>query len=342
VLRSKAIALLVVAASLAAICPKAEAQSNSENEATARLLYDEARNLLKEEKYAEACRKLEDSNRLSPATDTKFWLADCYEHMGRIAKAWQLFRNVVDESKAQGNQKKADFARERVQALVPRLAKIKVSVPAEAAVKGLEIKRNGVPVEDILWEQDVPVDPGEYVITAVAPGKKSWEQQKKVGEGDQVIVTIPALQDLQAPPQVSSPPGQGPKPGPKPANEPEGVNWGLRGGAIGVGVLGIGGVVVGTIFGLGAQSQWNNAQEKCGRNLDDCNEKSLARAYSTDADKQATISTVGFAVGGAALAAGVVLWIVSQPRAPAASSSSLQVAPSVGPDHAWMSVRGRF
>lgn len=342
--RSNAIALMVAVGSIIAMCPRVMAQDNATNAATARLLYDEGRSLLKARKFAEACKKLEDSNRLASATDTKFWLADCYENTGRIATAWRLFREAVDESKSQGNQKKADFARERAEALVPRLPRLTISVPPDAAVNGIEIKQNGGLVALALWEQPVPVDPGDYTITVTAPGKKAWEQSRSMGEGASTVVTIPRLEDLptSTPAPSASVVAQVPVPPVKDRGEPGRPSTAMRAAAIGAGVLGAGGLVVGTVFGLRARSQFQEAQEKCGTEAGPCVNGSVPHDLSVDANNSATVSNVGFIVGGAGLTAGVVLWLLSGPSASAPKGTSLQIAPSVGPDHAWISVRASF
>src|SRR5260221_7405355 len=45
--------------------------------------------------YVTACPKFEESNRLDPEVGTVFNLADCDEHLGKVASAWQLFKEVA-------------------------------------------------------------------------------------------------------------------------------------------------------------------------------------------------------------------------------------------------------
>src|SRR6478672_4877951 len=45
--------------------------------------------------YVTACPKFEESNRLDPELGTAFNLADCDEHVGKVASAWQLFKEVA-------------------------------------------------------------------------------------------------------------------------------------------------------------------------------------------------------------------------------------------------------
>src|SRR5579863_8518518 len=65
--------------------------------ATATTLFQEGREAAKKGDYATACAKMEESFRLDPAVGTLLNLADCQEHMGHPASAWQRFREAADK-----------------------------------------------------------------------------------------------------------------------------------------------------------------------------------------------------------------------------------------------------
>src|SRR5258706_7329882 len=54
--------------------------------------------------YVTACPKFEESNRLDPELVTAFNLADCDEHVGKVASAWQLFKEVAHSLSAGGRR----------------------------------------------------------------------------------------------------------------------------------------------------------------------------------------------------------------------------------------------
>ena len=58
---------------------------------TAEDMFQQGVELIGKGKWAEAAVKLEESNRLDRAAGTTVNLADCYEHMGKLASAWTLF-----------------------------------------------------------------------------------------------------------------------------------------------------------------------------------------------------------------------------------------------------------
>src|SRR4051812_4594743 len=115
-------------AAVAAVCfsaGTARAQAAADP-AAAQALFDEAMALMKADKFAEACPKLEASLRLDPAMGTEFNLAGCLERQGQLAKAWAHFVNVADAARAAKQHEREKGARQRAQALEPRLPRLTV------------------------------------------------------------------------------------------------------------------------------------------------------------------------------------------------------------------------
>ena len=185
---------LVVAAtlSLSALSRPASAQSTPEK--AAQKAFVEGMKLLDGGKIAEACPKLEESQRLDPAMGTQYRLAECWEKLGRTASAYTLFRQVVSEAQAAGRDDRAATSATRATALESRLTRILIIVAPSARVPGLVVRRDGAIVDEAQWGKGVAVDPGAHAISATAPGKKSWEQQQQARSGT-VEITIPWLED---------------------------------------------------------------------------------------------------------------------------------------------------
>src|SRR5580698_8378696 len=78
------------------------AQPSPPARAAAAALFEDGRRLMGENKFAEACPKLEESQRLDPGMGTLYNLSVCFEAVGKIASAWVGFRDVAGQALASG------------------------------------------------------------------------------------------------------------------------------------------------------------------------------------------------------------------------------------------------
>lgn len=328
-----ALSLSLTAASL----PAQAEPTSTEKKAAAQALFDEARALSTASKYAEACPKFIESERLDPTMGTKFYLADCLEHIGRFASAWTYYLEVTDAARAAGLKDREAFARDRAAALQPKLARLTVSVAeATRAVPGLAVRRDGLAISEALWGTAVPVDPGEHVVSAEATGKAPWERRIELKDpGQTVTVEVPALENSK--PVAATPAPAPPAPAlvtpPPPPSRAGGS--GQRAAGIAVGALGIVGLSVSAVAGGIAlrNKAASNADNHCDAG-NFCDDQGLA--LRREGITAATVSTIGVILGGVALAGGAAL-LFTAPRA-SASSSGASTALAVGPG--WLAVRG--
>jgi hypothetical protein len=303
--------------------PAAFAQS-AEDRAAADSLFDEGKTLSAAGKWDEACQKFAASEKLVERTGTLLNLADCHERTGKLASAWAEFRQAATlVERENANDQRAAFARDRAAKLEPQLSHLTIALTDAAS--GIEIKRDGVVVNAALFGSSVAVDPGKHTVAATAPGRAPWSEEVTIDPAKSLTVTIPALAEAQ---QATGP---GPEtPGPDPRAK-------RRKLALIVGASGAGVVVVGAVFGLLASSSWNAAHDggKCDQNTQ-CTKEGYDLVKT--AQTEATISTIGFGVGLAAVAAGAVLWVTAPHRT--AETPSVSVGPLPGGAAAF--VVGRF
>ena len=173
-----------------------EAVAQERDIAGAEALFQEGRRLMEEGKSKAACPKLEESQRLDPGTGTLWHLARCYQETGRLASAWATFHLVAQEAQRLGEDPKVKAALARAGKLKPRLHKLRIKVPDESRVDGLSIKRAGADVGEGAWGAAVPVDTGDVLIEASAPGYDTWTKVVKVGgDSREQSVTIPELEE---------------------------------------------------------------------------------------------------------------------------------------------------
>src|SRR4051812_48456348 len=72
------------------------------DKAAAESLFASALALLSEKKFSEACPKLEESQRLDPASGTLLNLAWCHEMEGKTATAWAEYKKLLALADAEG------------------------------------------------------------------------------------------------------------------------------------------------------------------------------------------------------------------------------------------------
>jgi hypothetical protein len=204
---------------LAALAPSSLARGAEPS--TAEALFREGRELLARGDYASACPKLQESQRLDPAPGTEFNLGRCYELLGRLASAWGAYADVAQVTHSLGQKEREMLARERVAAIEPRLSFVVVKAASRA--DGLRLSRDGSPMPLAQLDVAIPIDAGNHVLAAEAPGRRSWETQFRIShEAERVVVEVPSLEPV--------PPEAGDAPGPLEGATPAGAGDSARGG----------------------------------------------------------------------------------------------------------------
>jgi hypothetical protein len=189
-MKRSALSIFVLLVLVPAVSRAADPLEDFPDPGAAQTLYQEARALIQKNKYSEACPKLEDSLRLEAGVGTRSDLADCNEHIGKIATAWAGFLDAAARSSKVASQADREkLARRRAQALEPRLPKLLIEVPK--AMQGLEVKRDGVAIDAAAWGTPIPVDPGAHRVIVTAPGRTRWVTTVQIKEGETVRVEVP-------------------------------------------------------------------------------------------------------------------------------------------------------
>lgn len=319
--RTRRVVAALVALAIAAPCPRALAAGESEKQAQTFFL--DGMKLMGKKRYAEACESFARSQELDPGMGTQYRLAECYEKLGRLASAYQHFTAVADAAKAARKLDREAVARRRAAALEPRVSKLTISIPpAVAALAGLEVRRDGVPVDRELWGTPIPVDPGDHIVTVKAPGKKPFEGKVWAEGTSKLLVSVAALEDIARP--VVKP-------------EPRSMTPAIVLGAAG----GVGVIVGATFLGLraGRASEARDLHDAISARGGDCvgggkgafvSDCSALSSATGSGDAFGTVSLVSFLVGGAALAGMATYLLLPEPRAQTgAPDVSLRLSPVV-------------
>jgi len=274
-------------------------------------MFQEARELAKQGRFAEACELFAKSYELDPALGTAVNLADCLEREGKLRRAWELFDTVARNS--QNVQSRAKLARQRADALAARLATVVVTMH-EPRPAGLAVRigdRDVAPAAEI---RDM-LEPRDIEVVATAPGWPTFRTVLHAVAGATVTADIPAFAGADA------------SPGPRR------VRLYMAAGIGGAGLVGLG---VAAGFALSAKRTYDGAfpgdcMHTAGGVI--CNER--GRAATDRAGRRADMAT-GLSIGGAVLAAvGVAVFLT-------APSESVRVAPLAGARELGLGVVGRF
>jgi len=276
----------------------ASARADPEDQAAAETLFKDARELLQAGQVDEACRKFSESYRLDHAAGTLLNLALCHEKQGKVASAWVEYTQSVALARQAGNDSREQVAREAAAALEPRLPRLSVTVPDEARLQGLEVVRNQSTIEQGGWGTPLPVDPGDVLVEAHAPGHKAWSTRITLQPGETKSVTIPLLApDEQA--LAAAKPGWWTPP--------------RRTGAI-LGAAGVVSIAVGSYFGVEALQNKQQAASQCPTFDGEVRCNASGSSLSKTAVEQAWVSDITIGVGVAGVVAAVVLIATSKPN----------------------------
>lgn len=310
--------------------------------AAAQSLFYEARTLMQQQRYTEACAKLEESDRLDHGIGTQFNLADCHEHVGKVATAWAGFLDVAAQAKVASQPERERVAKKRAQALEPRLPKLVIEVPE--SVRGLEVRRDGVLVGSAQWNTALPIDPGPHKIVASAPGKQPWEASVTTAEGKSAKVAIPrTLPDMVATTAATVPPE------PR-AAEPASFSPTYRDDSEGdrgsaqrtagwlIGGAGLAALAVGGAFGIASMQARSESRDHC--RGDACDPNGVA--LRDDAIQRGNIATVVSISGGAAVLGGLLLVLTSPRGTDRTRGAAIQAVPNVATSGGGLLLQGRF
>ncbi len=175
---------------------------------------------------------------------------------------------------------------------------------------------DGKPFTERLDGRPLPIDPGRHRLRYEAQGAAPVEEDVVIHAGEKRrVLPVKIVASAKAVDPTAA--------GVEPVEVPHGGNArtivGL--GAIGVGLLGVG---VGAVFGLQALSKSSDAKSLCPSSP--CTNPD-AGTESRSAVSMATVSTVAFGVGLAALAVGAYLTLTSTHAGKKGQSTALGVTP---------------
>jgi hypothetical protein len=282
---------------------------------TAQSLYDEGVAAYGKGDFATACPKFKASYDADKQPAPLFMLAKCEEKTGKIGSALVHFEEVLRVGGLENELR--DQAARWVNDLAVRAPRLSLkrgaaSAAATAKVDGVLFTIDGRPE---------PVDPGEHEIEVSTPSHETKTTKITIKEGDKLDIEIAIGAPLPEPvePPVRDAPPQ------------KDVTPLLIGGGVAAGVGVIGFVIAGVTGGM---------------ILSECDGDLACPGREEDFDSGGLVigNYVGFALGGAGVATGAVLFIVAGVQSGSADvpPETAPVQPVAGPGDAGLGLRVVF
>ncbi len=272
----------------------------------AEMLFDRGQAAMEAGETDRACALFSESLRLDVAVGTLFNLAACEEKQGKLANAWEHYREGVRHVK-QGDARVA-IAATKIQSLEKRLPWLTVSLAA-AAPAGASVTRDGVSLTNVSLGLAWPVNPGAHPVVVLAEGHEPRTVSVTLAEGEHREIVVDAGAAL---------PGAAAS-----------AHGGTRTAAWVVGGIGAGALLTGVATGIVAAVNAGEVKDHCDTASGACDPTGLdAHARTKD---WSTVSTVAFGATAGLGIASAVLFFVSRDRATrdaAATTTGLAVTPS--------------
>jgi hypothetical protein len=323
-----------IAVSLAFFCwsGPAPAEPTAEDKALATQLFKDGRRLVDDGHVSEGCRKLEESQRLDPGGGTLLNLALCHEKEGRTATAWAEFTEALGIARRDLRAQRIEMALTHIASLEPRLSHLVIQVSPSTDLPDLEITRDGSRLQRAAWGTAMPVDPGDHVIAASAPGKLAWKHIVTVPpDSASAVVAVPPLSDAPAPASPALVPPSAVTSRAQSAGSSAPVWVAMAFGAAGLGA--------GTYFGLSAISKQKTANRTCSDTQCD----DAGATANDEAIRYANFATVGFVVGAVGVGLGTFLLLTGGPPSPSRQDARTPtVSASVSATGSELTISGRW
>jgi hypothetical protein len=315
------------------LAPRAASAQSDEEKAAARALATQGIDAFNAKKYAEALDLINRAEAILHAPPHVLFIARAQAGMGRLVAAREsylkLSREDIPASAPPAFKRAQQDAKAELASIEPKIAQLKVNLEG-VGQKTVTLKIDDQPVSSALIGVFRPIDPGKHEVVAYPTGQSPVKASITLGDGEKKEMKVVIPEGAPGPGVPANPAdnpdaNKAPPPDhvePKPASS-GGFFTPMRGAGLGAGVVGVAGVVVGSIFaarGFSTQAQADDLAKKLCKTPTDCSNNPSAegkiKPLDDKAASQKTIGVIGLAAGGVALAAGVTLIILGKPKPP--------------------------
>lgn len=295
-------------------CALAHAQTDEER-AGARALADQGLTAYEEGRFSDAVDLFTRAQSVIDAPIHLLYIARAQEKQGHLVQAMEAYNKAVRTQLSPGApevfvEAKKDAEKE-LEALIPRLPQVTVTVSGEEQAEDVVVKVDGEPLPAAFVGVKRPANPGKHTYSAEGATLEAPEVTIAVNEGGEAMVelVLRAKAVVAAAPAPEPAPKEAPPPPPPSEPRDTGTSSKLPAyAALGVGAVGLG---AGTYFLIKRGSASDDADALDGecRTSRVCGEADASRLDTLDADAASygTYSLVGYSVGLVGVGVGVYL-----------------------------------
>lgn len=334
-------------------------------------LFKQAKKLMAEQRYADACPKFEASFDLDPGIGGELNIARCYEEWGKLGRAYRAYVDAEQQAK-NANDPRAAKIHDLVAKLEPQVPRLLIRVPKTSDFDDVRVTVDGTALSKSDLARPYLVDPGpkqiEYTLangvkqTLLVPLERGGirevtldvprearesKEAKEAREANAAKARDRAAKGRAVSDKTVKRRANTEDLGKENVAESAPVGTKQRVAGIITGSVGIVAIGASTALALAARNKYRTALDShCQGQKDMCDAQGLSDTQS--ARNNANIATVVFSVGVAAAIGGIVLYAIA-PRGESRgesrekqSQSAFYVAPSVAPDGGGIALGGQF
>jgi tetratricopeptide (TPR) repeat protein len=184
---------------------------------SARNRFYRALSLQDQGRWAEALELLEKVAETRESAQVRFNIAFNLEHLGRLAAAARGYERAIELATQSGAENVVSASHDRLGRLAERIARLVVRPAGE----GVQVVLDGEALEERALGRPVPVDVGDHLIHAEAPGYKPFRTSLSLAGGETRELRIALEPIVLERPAVAAPKAPPPAPRPPPPLPPE-------------------------------------------------------------------------------------------------------------------------
>lgn len=189
---------------LASVATSARAQpvadASADDLAAARAVFAEALRDEEAKHFVDALQKLLRVRAVRDTAPVEYRIGACHEGLAQSVAAYNAYRQAV--ALGQDDARTADVvraARDRMQALNPRVARLVLALPSLAPADA-EVRVDDRIIARASLREPIVLEPGPHVVTATAREAVPSRSEIVLPEGAQVSLTVPLASQAGAPP----------------------------------------------------------------------------------------------------------------------------------------------